>query len=129
MTTAAETGQTPLEYYLSLAYPFEAAADKDGGWVVTFPDLPGCMTQADSMDELADMAEDARRAWIESAYEDGDVIPLPSYPPAYSGKFNARLPKSLHQQVAEAAEREGVSLNQYVTAVLAGAVGYGQPSM
>ena len=31
----------------------------------------------------------------------------------YSGKFVVRVPKSLHRSLAAAAEREGVSLNQY----------------
>jgi hypothetical protein len=65
------------------------------------------------------MAEDARRLWIEGEYEDGAEIPEPSYPEEYSGKFNLRLPKSLHRQLAEAAEEDGVSLNQYVITLLA----------
>jgi predicted HicB family RNase H-like nuclease len=67
------------------------------------------------------MAEEARTLWIETEYEAGEEIPLPSYPPEYSGKFNLRLPKSLHAQLAQSAEREGVSLNQYVVMLLAAA--------
>ena len=40
-------------------------------------------------------------------------------PVEYSGKFNVRLPKSLHQALSESAERDGVSLNQYVVMLLA----------
>jgi antitoxin HicB len=110
----------PLEYYLSLKYPMHVIADDvTDSYVVVFPDLPGCMTQVDSLDELAEMAEEVRMLWIETEYEDGDPIPLPSYPPEYSGKFNVRLPRSLHQRLAESAEREGVSLNQYVVMLLA----------
>ena len=127
MTATTETERKPLEYYLALDYPFHATADEDGGWVVIFPDLPGCMTQADTMEELAYMAEDARRGWLEVEYELGEPIPLPSYPPEHSGKFNVRLPRSLHGELVRAAEREGVSLNHYVSAVLAGAVGFGLP--
>jgi predicted RNase H-like HicB family nuclease len=109
----------PLEYYLSLDYPFQAIADPDdGGWVVVCPDLPGCLTQGDTMAELAEMAEEARRLWIETEYDLGADIPLPSYPEEYSGKFNLRLPRSLHRRLAESAEREGVSLNQYVVQLL-----------
>ena len=36
----------------------------------------------------------------------------------YSGKFTVRLPKSLHQALVERAEREGVSLNLFVTNAL-----------
>lgn len=108
-----------LDEYLALQYPFQVIADPDGGYVMVFPDLPGCMTQAETMDQIPVMAEDARHAWISVAYEDGDDIPLPSYPEEYSGKFNVRLPKSLHRRLAEGAERQGVSLNQYVLELLA----------
>ncbi len=115
----ADNSREPLEYYLNLQYPFQAIADNEvGGYVIIFPDLPGCMTQIDSLDELPHMAEDARTLWIETEYEDGDPIPLPSYPEEYSGKFNVRLPRSLHRQLVESAERDGVSLNQYVTMLL-----------
>jgi len=116
MTT---TARKSLDEYLALQYPFQVLADPDGGYVVVFPDLPGCMTQAETMDEIPVMAEDARRAWMSVAHEDGDDIPLPSYPEDYSGKFNVRLPKSLHRRLAAGAERQGVSLNQYVLDLLA----------
>jgi predicted RNase H-like HicB family nuclease len=113
------TARKPLNYYLSLQYPFNVLADPDGGYVVVFPDLPGCMTQVETLDELSHMVEDARTGWIETEYELGHDIPLPSQPMEYSGKFNVRLPRSLHRSLAEAAEREGVSLNQYVATILA----------
>jgi hypothetical protein len=37
---------------------------------------------------------------------------------AYSGKFTVRLPRSLHQALVDRAEREGVSLNLFVTNAL-----------
>ena len=110
----------PLEHFLQLEYSLNVIADPDGGYVVEFPDLPGCITQGDTLREAFSMAEDARIGWIETEYDrsDGD-IPVPSYPIEYSGKFNVRLPKSLHQALAESAERDGVSLNQYVVMLLA----------
>jgi predicted RNase H-like HicB family nuclease len=109
----------PLDEYLALQYRFNAIADPDGGYVIEFPDLPGCLTQVETIDEIPEMAEEARRLWIEATYEDGQEIPLPSYPEEYSGRFVVRLPKSLHRLLAESAEREGVSLNQYVATLLA----------
>ena len=70
MATKSTTRQ-PLEYYLGLGYPFNVLADPDGGYVVIFPDLPGCMTQVDTLDELSEMTEDARVGWIETEYERG----------------------------------------------------------
>lgn len=107
-----------LDDYLKLQYRFDVIADPDGGWVIDFPDLPGCTTQADTPDEIVPMAEEGRQLWIESMYERGLEIPLPSYPEEYSGKFNLRLPKSLHRKLAESAERDGVSLNQYAVMLL-----------
>jgi antitoxin HicB len=118
MRNTIKSTRQPLEHYLDLQYPFNVYADPDGGYVVVFPDLPGCMNQADTLDELFEMAEDARTGWIETEYELGHDIPLPSYPEEYSGKFNVRLPRSLHRSLAESAEREGISLNQYVVALL-----------
>ena len=94
------------------------ADEATDSYVVAFPDLTGCMTQVDSLDQLPEMADEIRTLWIETEYEDGDPIPLPSYPLEYSGKFNLRIPRSLHQRLADSAEVEGVSLNQYVSALL-----------
>lgn len=51
-----------------------------------------------------------------------DSLPEPPVGPQrreYSGKFNVRVPKSLHAALASEAEAEGVSLNQLVLAKLA----------
>ncbi len=114
-----ETPRKSLEEYLALQYPMQVIAAPEGGYVIVFPDLPGCLTQVETADEIGPMAEDARRSWMESVYEFGPDIPLPSYPEEYSGKFNLRIPRRLHRQLAEEAAREEVSLNQYVTFLLA----------
>ena len=107
----------PLEYYLGLRYPFTALVDPDGWYVALFPDLPGCVTQAETLERLAAMAEEARTGWITTEYEEGRDIPEPCGH-EYSGKFNVRMPKSLHRTLADTASREGVSLNQYVVTLL-----------
>ena len=109
----------PLDSYLALGYPMRVDADPGGGFVISFPDLPGCITQADTVKEIGPMAEEARILWLETEYESGGEMPLPTFPTEYSGKFNLRLPKSLHARLAEAAERDGVSLNQYVLMLIA----------
>lgn len=113
----ASTTRKPLEYYLGLQYPFVVHADPGGGYVIVYPDLPGCLSQAESLEEIPAMAEDARTGWIEMEYEEGRDIPEPSYQ-EYSGKFNVRIPKSLHRALADAAAQDGVSLNQYVVMLL-----------
>ena len=113
------TARKPLEYYLEREYSFDVMADPEGGYVIKFPDLPGCLTQVDSLEEIPFMVDDARRLWIETAYEEGIEIPEPTYPEEYSGKFIVRTPRSLHRSLVEAAERDGVSLNQYTVMLLA----------
>jgi predicted RNase H-like HicB family nuclease len=108
----------PLADYLAMDYPFNAVADPDGGYVILFPDLPGCMTQVETIDEVGSAAAEIKELWLEAEYERGAEIPLPSHPEAYSGKFNLRLPKSLHRRLVEQAEQEGVSLNQLIVAML-----------
>lgn len=115
----ATQARRSLEAYLALEYPFQVHADPDGGYVIEFPDLPGCMTQIENLDEVGSMAAEIRKLWIETAYEEGMDIPPPSYPEEYSGKFLLRLPRSLHRQLAEGAERERVSLNHWVISILA----------
>lgn len=107
----------PVEFYINQHYPFDVVADEDV-FVVVFSDLPGCMTQVDAIEEIGAAAEEARTLWIETAYEQGLDIPMPSQAETFSGRFNVRIPRSLHQQIARNAQREGCSLNQYVTYLL-----------
>lgn len=116
-----------IEDYLKLAYAIEITRDEsDGyaGWFAKVIELPGCMTQADSFAELGEMIEDAKRAWIESALEDGEEIPLPRREDDYdySGKFVIHLPKSLHKQLIDTAHQEGVTVNTYVNVALSQAI-------
>ena len=111
-----------LEEYLNTIYPFVVYAAEEGGYVAEVEELPGCMTQAETLEELSERIENARRSWIELAYEDGMEIPLPRIEQEYSGRFVIRLPKYLHRQLAEEAALEGVSLNQFTATLLSGAV-------
>ena len=63
-------------------------------------------------------AEDAKRAWLTAAIEDGYPIPEPETDEAYSGQFKLRIPKSLHRQLALQSKREGISMNQYCVYLL-----------
>lgn len=121
MTTATE--HKPLEYYLNLKYPVTLEAAPEGGYFVQIEDLPGCYSQGETVEEAMEMIEEARRLWLESAYEDGLDIPLPREDREYSGKFNVRFPKSLHRRLDQMADREGVSLNQFLVSTLSKAVG------
>jgi antitoxin HicB len=112
----------PLTYYLSLPYTVEVRHDRDG-WFARVVELPGCMTWADTAEELLPMIEDAKRGWIEDALEHGDPVPEPLGEEGYSGRVNLRMPRSLHRDLARSARREGVSLNQVMLSALARSVG------
>jgi len=109
----------PIKYYLEAVYPVTVYPAPEGGYVAEIEDLPGCITEGETLEEVFQRIEDTRRAWIEIQHEDGAEIPLPRTEQQYSGKFLVRIPKGLHRQLAEQAKREGVSLNQYVEAMLA----------
>jgi antitoxin HicB len=117
-------GRKPLEYYLSLKYPVDIEEAPEGGYFIQIKDLPGCYSQGETIEEALENIEEARKLWMESMYEDGNVIPLPgSAEKQFSGKFNVRVPKSLHRKLSEMAENEGVSLNHYLVSTLSRAVG------
>lgn len=109
-----------LEEYLALEYTFRVIADPEGGYVIEFPDLKGCLTQVDDPNEIVPMAMDAKRAWMTVRYEEGMDIPLPTYPDLeeYSGRFVLRMPKRLHRNLAEQAKDNGVSLNTWIVHLL-----------
>ena len=118
----SNTMRKDLDFYLNLHYPVTIHADPDGGFVAEIEELSGCMTQGETLEEVFEAIEDARRGWIQIAYEDGQVIPLPRDLEEYSGKILIRIPKSLHRDLSHAAKREGVSLNQYITSLVAAGV-------
>ncbi|MBS0317609.1 MAG: type II toxin-antitoxin system HicB family antitoxin [Proteobacteria bacterium] len=48
-------------------------------WGVVVPDLPGCFSAGDTLEEALVQAEDAVVAWIETALDAGQEIPAPSH--------------------------------------------------
>jgi antitoxin HicB len=122
-------GMMKVEDYIKLPYTIEVMRDEGenySGWFARVVELPGCMTQADTFAELSDMIREAMVAWIETAVEDGETIPLPRSIEDYSGRFVVRIPKTLHRELVEMAEREGVSLNTFVNVALGKAIGRGK---
>jgi antitoxin HicB len=115
-----------IEDYLRLPYTIEVVYDQGenfAGWFARVVEWPGCMTQAENFSELGEMLQDAMRAWVETAIEDGQAIPEPRPTEEYSGKFVVRVPKSLHRELVEAAERDGVSLNAFINVALGKTIG------
>ena len=103
-----------IEDYMALPYRMELVPDtSEGGYAVSFPDLPGCISCGDTLESAVKNGEDAKKAWLAAALEDGIEIPEPDNLEQYSGQFKLRIPKSLHRQLSEHSKREGISMNQY----------------
>jgi len=88
-------------------------------WLAEFDELPNCSGRGGTPEEAV------RRAWAAATMltapapeREPDARPAPRH----SGKLLVRMPASLHDELARAAESEGVSLNQLINGVLAGAV-------
>ena len=109
-----------LNDYLAMSYRLEIVRDDaEGGFVASYPDLPGCITCGETEEEAVKNALDAKKVWLEAALEDGLAIPAPDSLEAYSGQFKLRLPRSLHRSLAEHSQREGISMNHYCVYLLA----------
>lgn len=103
-----------LAYYMGLNYKIEIIEDKEeGGYAFRCPELPGCITCADTVERGLELIEDAKRCWLTACIEDNMSIPEPAQLDDYSGQFKLRIPKSLHKALAERSKQEGISMNQY----------------
>ena len=102
-----------LNDYMAMSYRMEIVEDKDeGGFVVSYPDLPGCITCGETVESAV------AKAWFEAALEEGVEIHEPDSLEDYSGQFKLRIPRSLHRSLAEHSQREGISMNQYCVYLL-----------
>ena len=65
---------------MKLIYPavFKPFSDGSGGYVVEFPDLPGCVTEGKDLEQAIEMGIDAASGWILGELEDGEQIPRAS---------------------------------------------------
>ena len=111
-----------LEEYKNMEYPsrIEKLAPEDGGgYYITYPDLLGCSSDGETIEEAIQMGEDARMCWIETAIELGREIPKPfSFTDNYKGRITVRVPKTMHKELIDEANDEGISLNQYLIYLL-----------
>ena len=64
-------------------YPFNISTlppEEGGGYLIEFPDLPGCISDGETIEEAIANGKDAMFCWIETAKQHGDEIPQPSLP-------------------------------------------------
>lgn len=91
---------------------------EDDCYVSEVPELPGCASDGMTEEEALNNACDAIRSWMKSAKKHGNPIPTPLAEYAFSGKFNVRVAKDLHQELAFKALEQKVSLNHLINRIL-----------
>jgi antitoxin HicB len=117
----------PFEAYAHIISPISAG--DGGGYLITFPDLPGCISDGETEAEAVENGRDAFIAVVSALADMGRDIPAPSFSPddaaapGASGKFVARVPKSIHAKLTMRAKAEGVSLNTLVLTLIAEGLG------
>jgi RNA polymerase sigma-B factor len=127
----AAGGGNDLERHIDQPFHIELVKSDapGGGWSAKVDELPGCTAEGSTPEEAATRVQDAIRAWVEDAVAHGREVPKPRSAASHSGRLLVRMPQSLHAELARAAEREEVSLNQFITSSLASAVHWRGPGV
>jgi antitoxin HicB len=110
-----------LPYHISLV---QDAEESGGKWVAAAEELPDCTSRGATAEEAIAGLKKEMAAWIAAALREGRSIPEPRSETSHSGRLLLRMPRTLHAALTKAAERENVSLNQFITDTLASAVGW-----
>jgi antitoxin HicB len=58
-----------------LSYRILLRKEPEGGYTVTVPSLPGCVTYGETVEEAVEMAKEAIEVYLESLREHGEEIP------------------------------------------------------
>ena len=82
---------------LNLTYLAVLEPTSDGGYGVSFPDLPGCISFGDDLEDAGRMGAEAASLHIYGLENDGEEIPTPSkdLPPEYT-EGNIIMPITIH---------------------------------
>lgn len=93
-------------------YPFNIVwSEKDKEYLATCPAFPGLSAYGGTEEEALAEAKIALGLFIEACEANSIPLPEPQVAQEYSGQTRVRFPKSLHRQLAQKAESEGISLN------------------
>ena len=126
-TNPASQPDRTVERYLALPYHVTLVRDgdgEDGPWVAQVEELAGCTSRAETAEQAASGIQQAMSDWITEALREGREVPEPKPVDEHSGRLLLRMPRTLHAALSKAAERENVSLNQFITDSLASVVGW-----
>ena len=122
--------EEPADEPRGVPYPVTLVRDEEdgGGWLATIDALPGCSARGSSPDHALEQIASVAAGWVETARREGRDVPEPKTAQSHSGRLLLRMPQTMHAELARAAERERVSLNQFITDALAGVLGWRSPS-
>ncbi len=112
------TRKQNLDQYRFTVRPL--SKEEGGGYLVEYPDVPGCMSDGETIEEAIANGREALRDCIDVFKESGRMVPRPSIEAA---QWRQRLPRTLYSKLTKQAENEGVSINSLVTAMIAEAIG------
>ncbi len=107
-------------------YPFEIrplTSAEGGGFLITYPDFSVCISDGETVDEAIANGREALAGVIAALQTTGHAVPAPNSGGTASGKFVARVPKSIHAQLGARAKAEGVSLNSMVISLISEGLG------
>ncbi|WP_018296647.1 type II toxin-antitoxin system HicB family antitoxin [Corynebacterium lubricantis] len=101
-------------------YTYEVRwSENDQEFIATILEFPSLSWLAEDKQDAISGAQSLVEEVVRDMIANNEKVPSPLGQREFSGRFNVRLPKSLHRDLAISAEREGVSLNTFVTQKLA----------
>lgn len=111
---------TPFPYRVTVRW-----SEPDAAYVAEVPAVRGAGGDGQTIEEAIRAARESVEELLEVKEQHGDPIPPPDVEePEFSGQVRLRMPRSLHGDLAKAAERERVSLNQLMVTYLARQLGW-----
>lgn len=107
-------------------YPFEIrplSTEEGGGFLISYSDFSECISDGETVEEALKNGKDALKATIAALKARELPVPAANSGGSASGKFVARVPKTVHAQLTTRAKAEGVSLNTLVLTFIAQGLG------
>ncbi len=114
---SAKTNRNPDAYQFTVR---PLSKEEGGGYLVEYPDIPGCMSDGETVEEAIAHGREALRDCVDVFSQWGRKLPKPGIEAA---QWRQRLPRTLYSKLTKQAENEGVSINSFVTAIIAEAIG------
>jgi antitoxin HicB len=117
--TSQELEQTSNEDLRIDEYPFIVgvlSAEDGGGYLIEYPDVPGCISEGETAEEAIHNGKDALRAVLLTKLEFGEPIPVPG------SSSPLPIPSALRSRLEESASRRGVSTRDLAAEILSDAL-------